>query len=201
MPWYADNVQGAWKSGGSRQLEDCKQQVGRYYIDLLWNLAPQDSPPPEIQVSSTMGKEFLCTATGTTNRVYNVSECLGKLLAALKPGQASKADASDQSNPVLSIRNKMSGWSVPPSLLLLPAATPFTPHAVAQANLFATLPPKMLVGITQFRTHLLYDTLYIKFLFLWLEQPSPPVVIGCCGGGMRCRFGHAPHMPTRKYNP
>jgi len=40
------------------------------------------------------------------------------------------------------------------------------PNAVAQANLFATPPPKMLVGITQFQTHLLYDTLYIKFLFL-----------------------------------
>jgi hypothetical protein len=38
--------------------------------------------------------------SGNYYRVYNVSECLGSAALALKPGQASKADASDQSNPV-----------------------------------------------------------------------------------------------------
>jgi hypothetical protein len=47
-----------------------------------------------------MGKEFLCTLAGTTNRVYNVSECLGSALQlALKPGCAGQ-----QSGRVRSIK-------------------------------------------------------------------------------------------------
>lgn len=114
--WYPRRMEnqvgpGDWKT----QL-----RVGRYSIDLLWNLAPQDPPRNPSIIYYGQG---ISVYSGNYYRVYNVSECLGSAALALKPGQASKADASDQSNPVFP--SATTGWSVPPSMLLLPA-TPIT---------------------------------------------------------------------------
>jgi len=142
-----------------------------------------------------MGKEFLCTA-GTTIRVYNVSECLGAALA-LKPGQASKADASDQSNPVFP--SATTGWSDPPSMLLLPVATP-TPTAVAQANCLPR-PSHMPVHMTIPNPFVAWYFIYqISFLVIRATLPTLVSVraLGCRddGGwhGLQVRPRPRPHI-------
>lgn len=52
-------------------------QVGRYYIDLLWNLAPQDPPRNPSIIYYGQG---ISVYSGNYYRVYNVSECLGSAL-------------------------------------------------------------------------------------------------------------------------
>jgi len=105
-----------------------------------------------------MGKEFLCTLAGTTNRVYNVSECLGSALQlALKPGCAGQQSGRVRSiKPCFSIRNNR---------VICPAF-----YAIVACHAHHQL-PKLIVchalsDCSQFQTHLLHDTLYIKFLFL-----------------------------------
>lgn len=85
-------------------------QVGRYYIDLLWNLAPQD--PLRNPSIIYYGQGISVYSGNYYYRVYNVSECLGSALQlALKPGCAGQQSGRVRSiKPCFSIRNNWVIW-------------------------------------------------------------------------------------------
>jgi len=157
--WYPRRMEnqvgpGDWKT----QL-----RVGRYSIDLLWNLAPQDPPRnPSIiyygqGISVYSGNYYTCV-----QRFGVPGRCTG---FKTWPGQQSGRVRSIK--PCFSIRNNR---------VICPAF-----YAIVACHAHHMQLPKLIVchaplsACSQFQTHLLHDTLYIKFLFLWLEQPSPPL--------------------------
>jgi len=173
-------------------------QVGRYYIDLLWNLAPQDPPRNPSIIYYGQG---ISVYSGNYYRVYNVSECLGSALQlALKPGCAGQQSGRVRSiKPCFSIRNN---WVIWPAFYAIVACCHAHSHLQLPKLIVCHAPPNSGQSIPS--PFVAWYFIY-QISFLVIRATLPTLVVRALGcrrddGGVAWAAGSAtlprpPHYP------